>query len=182
MGAARRRRISRNARHRSARLRLGPRANPPADEMHAYDTKDLERLFGLPASAVRTLARAGNIQPGRRSGRLHYSVPDLVGLRPAHPVRATTRWPWKPPKRGAGGASFPARAPPPPPAPPATVTPAVAVAVAVAAAAAATAATTTTANSPPAFPSAAAPMNITRGRSASRTSIRRRRRKPMNCV
>jgi tetratricopeptide (TPR) repeat protein len=64
------------------------RANPPGDEMHAYDTKDLERLFGLPASAVRALARAGNIQPVRRSGRLHYSFHDLVVLRTASALRA----------------------------------------------------------------------------------------------
>lgn len=56
--------------------------------MHAYDTKDLERLFGLPASAVRALARAGNIQPVRRSGRLHYSFHDLVVLRTASALRS----------------------------------------------------------------------------------------------
>jgi tetratricopeptide (TPR) repeat protein len=63
-------------------------ANPPDDEMHAYDTKDLERLFGLPASAVRALARAGNIQPVRRAGKLHYSFHDLVVLRTASTLRA----------------------------------------------------------------------------------------------
>jgi tetratricopeptide (TPR) repeat protein len=56
--------------------------------MHAYDTKDLERLFGLPASAVRALTRAGNIQPVRRSGKLHYSFHDLVVLRTASALRA----------------------------------------------------------------------------------------------
>jgi tetratricopeptide (TPR) repeat protein len=56
--------------------------------MHAYDTKDLERLFGLPASAVRALARAGNIHPVRRSGKLHYSFHDLVVLRTASALRA----------------------------------------------------------------------------------------------
>jgi tetratricopeptide (TPR) repeat protein len=56
--------------------------------MHAYDAKDLERLFGLPASAVRALARAGNIQPVRRAGRLHYSFHDLVVLRTASALRA----------------------------------------------------------------------------------------------
>ena len=56
--------------------------------MHAYDTKDLERLFGLPASAVRALTRAGNIQPVRRSGRLHYSFHDLVVLRTASALRS----------------------------------------------------------------------------------------------
>jgi tetratricopeptide (TPR) repeat protein len=56
--------------------------------MHAYDTKDLERLFGLPPSTVRALARAGNIQPVRRAGRLHYSFHDLVVLRTASALRA----------------------------------------------------------------------------------------------
>jgi tetratricopeptide (TPR) repeat protein len=56
--------------------------------MHAYDSKDLERLFGLPPSAVRALARAGNINPIRRAGRLHYSFHDLVVLRTASALRA----------------------------------------------------------------------------------------------
>jgi tetratricopeptide (TPR) repeat protein len=56
--------------------------------MHAYDAKDLERLFGLPASAVRTLARAGTIHPVKRLGRLHYSFHDLVVLRTASALRA----------------------------------------------------------------------------------------------
>jgi len=56
--------------------------------MHAYDTKDLERLFGLPASAVRSLARSGNIHPVRRAGRLHYSFQDLLVLRTASALRA----------------------------------------------------------------------------------------------
>jgi tetratricopeptide (TPR) repeat protein len=56
--------------------------------MHAYDAKDLERLFGLPASAVRGLARAGNINPVKRAGRLHYSFHDLVVLRTASALRA----------------------------------------------------------------------------------------------
>src|SRR6202790_4145674 len=80
--------ISRNGRLRNVRPRREHRASPPADEMHAYDTKDLERLFGLPASAVRALARAGNIQPVRRAGRLHYSFHDLVVLRTASALRA----------------------------------------------------------------------------------------------
>lgn len=70
------------------RPRKGPRASPLEDEMHAYDSKDLERLFGLPSSAVRALARAGNINPVRRAGRLHYSFHDLVVLRTASALRA----------------------------------------------------------------------------------------------
>src|SRR5260370_35190346 len=88
MRAARKTRISRSARRPSAPPRQGQPANPLDDEMHAYDTKDLERLFGLPASAVRALARAGEIQPVRGPGRLPYSVYDLVGPRPASPPRA----------------------------------------------------------------------------------------------
>jgi tetratricopeptide (TPR) repeat protein len=56
--------------------------------MHAYDSKDLERLFGLPPSAVRALARAGNINPIRRKGKLHYTFQDLVVLRTASALRA----------------------------------------------------------------------------------------------
>jgi tetratricopeptide (TPR) repeat protein len=56
--------------------------------MHAYDVKDLERLFGLPPSAVRALARAGNINPVRRKGKLHYTFQDLVVLRTASALRA----------------------------------------------------------------------------------------------
>jgi tetratricopeptide (TPR) repeat protein len=69
-------------------LLKGQGANPHDDEMHAYNTKDLERLFGLPASAVRALARAGNIHPVRRGGRLHYTFHDLVVLRTASALRA----------------------------------------------------------------------------------------------
>jgi tetratricopeptide (TPR) repeat protein len=56
--------------------------------MHAYDTKDLERLFGLPASAVRSLTRAGHVSPVKRGGRLHYSFQDLLMLRTASALRA----------------------------------------------------------------------------------------------
>jgi len=56
--------------------------------MHAYDVKDLKRLFGLPASAVRALTRAGNIHPVRRAGKLHYTFQDLVVLRTAGALRA----------------------------------------------------------------------------------------------
>jgi tetratricopeptide (TPR) repeat protein len=56
--------------------------------MHAYDAKDLKRLFGLPASAVRSLARDGHLTPVRRAGRLHYSFQDLVVLRTASALRA----------------------------------------------------------------------------------------------
>src|SRR5580692_10792939 len=81
---------SRNARHPSGRQQKDLRANPPDDEMHAYDTKDLKRLFGLPAAAVRSLARAGHLSPVRRAGRLHYSFQDLIVLRTASALRAAS--------------------------------------------------------------------------------------------
>jgi tetratricopeptide (TPR) repeat protein len=56
--------------------------------MHAYDTNDLQRLFGLSAAAVRALARAGHLNPVRRAGRLHYSFQDLIVLRTASALRA----------------------------------------------------------------------------------------------
>src|ERR1700724_648537 len=88
MQEGRRPRISRSGRRPNERRSQRHRVNPPDDEMHAYDTKDLERLFGLPASAVRALARSGNIDPVRRAGRLHYSFHDLVVLRTASALRA----------------------------------------------------------------------------------------------
>src|SRR5271170_2762548 len=81
---------SRNARRRSGPPRKDLRANPLDDEMHAYDTKDLKRLFGLPAAAVRSLARAGHLSPVRRAGRLHYSFQDLIVLRTASALRAAS--------------------------------------------------------------------------------------------
>jgi tetratricopeptide (TPR) repeat protein len=65
-----------------------PREKPLADEMHAYNSKDLKRLFGLPASAVRSLARAGHISPVKRRGRLHYSFQDLLMMRTASALRS----------------------------------------------------------------------------------------------
>jgi tetratricopeptide (TPR) repeat protein len=56
--------------------------------MHAYDTKDLKRLFGLPAAAVKSLTRAGHLSPITRAGRLHYSFEDLIVLRSASALRA----------------------------------------------------------------------------------------------
>jgi tetratricopeptide (TPR) repeat protein len=55
--------------------------------MHAYDTNDLTRLFGLSAAAVRALTRAGHLNPVRRAGRLHYSFQDLIVLRTASALR-----------------------------------------------------------------------------------------------
>src|SRR3984957_17757367 len=80
--------ISRTARPPNVQQLKHLRAKPLDDEMHAYDTKDLERLFGLPASAVRSLTRAGHINPVKRGRRLHYSFQDLLMLRTASALRA----------------------------------------------------------------------------------------------
>src|ERR1700679_3653929 len=42
--------------------------------MHEFDSKDLKRLFGIPASQVRSLIRAGHIHPMKKAGRLSYSL------------------------------------------------------------------------------------------------------------
>jgi tetratricopeptide (TPR) repeat protein len=56
--------------------------------MHEFDSKDLERLFGIPASHVRSLIRAGHIRPLKKAGRLSYSFQDLIVLRTAGSLRA----------------------------------------------------------------------------------------------
>jgi len=56
--------------------------------MHEFDSKDLKRLFGIPASQVRALIRAGHIQPLKKAGRLSYSFQDLIVLRTAGSLRA----------------------------------------------------------------------------------------------
>jgi tetratricopeptide (TPR) repeat protein len=56
--------------------------------MYAYDAKDLKHRFGIEASAVRSLTRAGHIHPVRQKGRMHYSFQDLIVLRTATALRA----------------------------------------------------------------------------------------------
>lgn len=56
--------------------------------MHEFDTKELKRLFGIPASQVRALIRAGHIHPVKKAGRLSYSFQDLIVLRTAGSLRA----------------------------------------------------------------------------------------------
>jgi tetratricopeptide (TPR) repeat protein len=56
--------------------------------MHEFDAKDLKRLFGIPASQVRALIRAGHIRPHKKAGRLSYSFQDLIVLRTAGSLRA----------------------------------------------------------------------------------------------
>lgn len=56
--------------------------------MHEFDSKDLKRLFGLPASQVRSLIKAGHINPLKKAGRLSYSFQDLIVLRTLGSLRA----------------------------------------------------------------------------------------------
>jgi tetratricopeptide (TPR) repeat protein len=56
--------------------------------MHEFDSKDLKRLFGIPASQVRSLIRAGHISPLKKAGRLSYSFQDLIVLRTLGSLRA----------------------------------------------------------------------------------------------
>ncbi|HLW22945.1 MAG TPA: MerR family transcriptional regulator, partial [Steroidobacteraceae bacterium] len=56
--------------------------------MHAFDAKELKRLFGIPASHIRALIRAGHINPVKKAGRLSYSFQDLIVLRTAGSLRA----------------------------------------------------------------------------------------------
>src|ERR1700728_5317138 len=91
MRVARSRRVSRNARRRSAPRHPRPPARRLADEMQDFDAKDLKRLFGIPASHVRSLIRAGHISPSKKagkSGKLAYSFQDLIVLRTLGSLRA----------------------------------------------------------------------------------------------
>src|SRR5580658_4984892 len=91
MRAARRHRVSRSARRRSAPRHPPPPARRLADETQEFDSKDLKRLFGIPASHVRTLIRAGHIRPSKKagkSGKLAYSFQDLIVLRTLGSLRA----------------------------------------------------------------------------------------------
>jgi tetratricopeptide (TPR) repeat protein len=59
--------------------------------MQEFDAKDLKRLFGIPASHVRSLIRAGHISPAKKagkSGKLAYSFQDLIVLRTLGSLRA----------------------------------------------------------------------------------------------
>lgn len=56
--------------------------------MQEFDAKDLKRLFGIPASHVRSLIRAGYINPSRKAGKLSYSFQDLIVLRTLGSLRA----------------------------------------------------------------------------------------------
>ena len=59
--------------------------------MQEFDSKDLKRLFGIPASHVRSLIRAGHITPSKKSGKsgkLTYTFQDLIVLRTLGSLRA----------------------------------------------------------------------------------------------
>jgi tetratricopeptide (TPR) repeat protein len=56
--------------------------------MHEFDSKDLKRLFGIPASQIRSLIKAGHISPLKKAGRLSYSFQDLIVLRTLGSLRA----------------------------------------------------------------------------------------------
>ncbi len=56
--------------------------------MHEFDSKDLKRLFGIPASQLRSLIKAGHISPLKKAGRLSYSFQDLIVLRTLRSLRA----------------------------------------------------------------------------------------------
>jgi tetratricopeptide (TPR) repeat protein len=59
--------------------------------MQEFDAKDLKRLFGISASHVRSLIRAGHISPAKKagkSGKLAYSFQDLIVLRTLGSLRA----------------------------------------------------------------------------------------------
>jgi tetratricopeptide (TPR) repeat protein len=56
--------------------------------MQEFDSKDLKRLFGIPASHVRSLIRAGHISPSKKAGKLAYSFQDLIVLRTLGSLRA----------------------------------------------------------------------------------------------
>jgi tetratricopeptide (TPR) repeat protein len=52
--------------------------------MHAYGTKDLQRLLGIRGSTLRTLIRAGHVRPQKGvRGRLQFTFQDLIVLRTA---------------------------------------------------------------------------------------------------
>lgn len=56
--------------------------------MHDFDTKDVQRLCGLPAVAIRSLVRAGHVRPVKVAGKSRYSFQDLLVLRTASALRA----------------------------------------------------------------------------------------------
>ncbi len=63
--------------------------------MHAYRTRDVERILGLPRGAAAALARRGFLKPARGAGRAYeFSFQDLIILRVARTLadaRVSTR-------------------------------------------------------------------------------------------
>ncbi len=59
--------------------------------MHQYGVRDVERLLGLPRSAVRTLVEAGFVSPARGSRRAWlFTFQDLIVLRTAQALAAAS--------------------------------------------------------------------------------------------
>jgi tetratricopeptide (TPR) repeat protein len=57
--------------------------------MHAYGTRDVERLIGVSVAAVRSLIRAGYLKPRKGDrGQLQFSFQDLIILRTARTLSA----------------------------------------------------------------------------------------------
>lgn len=57
--------------------------------MHVYGAKDVERLLGVPPSALRSLIRAGHVTPQKGvRGRLQFSFQDLIMMRTARALSA----------------------------------------------------------------------------------------------
>lgn len=56
--------------------------------MHDFDTKDVQRLCGLPVVTIRSLVRAGHVRPVKVAGKSRYSFQDLLVLRTASALRA----------------------------------------------------------------------------------------------
>ena len=49
--------------------------------MHAYHSRDLQRLFGVSAAMLQALARSGHINPEQQGTRARYSFQDLLVIR-----------------------------------------------------------------------------------------------------
>src|SRR5271170_779438 len=82
----------RNRRKSSAKRRSERPPQPPAralgDEMHEYSAQDLKKLFNVPQSLLRSLVKAGHVNPLAAHGKSHYSFQDLLLLKTAAALRA----------------------------------------------------------------------------------------------
>src|SRR5271170_2837045 len=82
----------RNRRKSSAKRRSErppqPPARAPGDEMHEYSAQDLKKLFNVSESLLRSLVKAGHVNPLAADGKTHYSFQDLLLLKTAAALRA----------------------------------------------------------------------------------------------